>query len=122
MSKIIRAADFLIPEQELAQFSAEGGIDSDGLPQLNLSDNYEGLVRRLFGSTPDYRDPRMEALWSEVAAGFRPGIIAWCKQRGVDVLGPDGKPVRPWRDIAVMLMANERGYFAEDTASANGKG
>ncbi len=116
MSKIIRAEDFLIPADQLAQLSAQEGQDSDGLPQLNLSDNYEGLVKRLFGSTPDYRDPRMEALWAEVASGFRPGIIAWCKQKGVDVLDSSGKPVRPWRDIAVMLMAEDRGYFTRTQA------
>ena len=98
-NKIIRAADYL-PEPEK---------DSDG--QDFAISSSEGLVYALFGDFPNYADQKYEAIWQEVFDADESGIVRYCLEKNVDVIGGDGKPVSGWRDIAVMLKAIDRGLL-----------
>lgn len=90
-------------------YMPEDPSSDDGIG--GFSDDREGLLLRLFGDVPNYAEERMEALWEKVLSHEPEYIYEYCFLRGVDVFMKDGKPVPPWRDIAVMLMAIEKGYY-----------
>lgn len=95
--KIIRAADY---EPVLKESAAD--------PLEDIGDVSIGA--HIFGESPDYTDPKFEALWQEVFDADEGEMIAYCKEKGVDVVGDDGEPVTGWRDIAVMLKAIDKGF------------
>ena len=99
---IIRAVDFLpkLPEPE-----------ESGDPESFQLSQSEGLLIKLFGDTPNYSDRKFEELWQEVLNAEDKETIAWCLEKGVDVMDNDGKPVPGWRDIAVMLKAIDSGLL-----------
>lgn len=90
---LLRAADLL----------TDTGADTDYL----VSEPWDGLLIRLFGQMPDYTDPGLDRLWHLVHDSNEDAAIAYCRERGIDVLDDDGAPVPPWRDIAVMLLSND---------------
>jgi hypothetical protein len=69
------------------------------------------LLINLFGDTPDYSDPKFEELWQRAYALEDKEMIAFCLEKGVDVLDTDAEPVSGWRDIVVMLKALECGFL-----------
>jgi hypothetical protein len=96
---IIRAADCL----------PEAKIESDpGSYEIPQSD---ALLLALFGDTPDYSRPEFENIWQTILDADDKDTIAYCLEKGIDVLVKAGKPVPGFRDIAVMLTAIEKGYF-----------
>ena len=99
---IIRAADYLpVPEDPSEPESF----------QLSQSD---AVLLGLFGDAPDYSDPKFEELWQEVLDAEKKNIIAYCLEKGVDLLEKEGEPVPGWRDIAVMLKAIDSGLLELD--------
>jgi hypothetical protein len=101
--KIIRAADYL-PKPKNG--------DSDGYDyELPMS---EHLLISIFGDSPDYSKRKFEKIWQKFIDAEDEDTIAYCLERGVDVIGDDGEPVDGWRDIAVMLKAIERGILKLD--------
>ena len=99
IKKIIRAADY-IPEKNL-----DGDLESYELPES------EAIVMGIFGDSPDYSDDRYEELWQTIFDAEDEDTIAYCLEKGVDVLGDDGEPVAGFRDIAVMLKAIDSGLL-----------
>jgi hypothetical protein len=97
----IRAADFFPKPTEggTPSGSFRGTIESFQLSQSN------NMLLNLFGEIPDYSDPNFENLWQDVFNAEENNIIAYCLEKGVDVLDGDGESVPGWRDIAVMLKA-----------------
>lgn len=100
-TNIIYAAHYM-PKNHLPSANDDHG---------DFSDDREGVLLRIFGDIPDYSDERMEALWEKVLSHEPEYIYEYCFLRGIDVFMADGSPVPPWRDIAVMLMALEKGYL-----------
>ncbi|MBR1945991.1 MAG: hypothetical protein IJ846_06860 [Alphaproteobacteria bacterium] len=98
---VIRAVDYLPEKPELA----EGTTDE-------LVAETDGLTVRLFGSAPDYTQKEFEDLWQIVFDADEKEMIAFCREKGVDVLDDDGIPVSGWRDVAVMLKAIETGLIS----------
>ena len=101
MQTIIRAKDYL-PEQE------EGRGEGMREPMPSAG----GLPVRLFGSAPDYTQKEYEDLWQSVLDADEQEMIAFCREKGVDVLDDDGHPVPEWRDVAVMLKAVDAGLVS----------
>ena len=98
---VIRAVDYLPERPELA----EGATDE-------LVSETEGLTVRLFGAAPDYTQKEYEELWRTVFDADEKEMIAFCREKGVDVLDNDGFPVSGWRDVAVMLKAIDAGLVS----------
>jgi len=99
--KIIRAADYLpTPEQT--------ENDSPDSFQMTRSDT---VVFGIFGDAPDYSKGKYDRLWKKFHKSEDENTIAYCLEKGVDVMGEDGEPVPGWRDIAVMLKAIEKGWL-----------
>lgn len=98
---VIRAVDYLPAKPEIAEGSAEDLISEN-----------DGVVERLFGTTPDYAQPEYEKLWQEVFDADEKQIVAYCLSKGIDVLDDNQKPVQKWRDIAVMLKAIDQGLLS----------
>ena len=69
------------------------------------------MLISLFGAIPDYSNKKFEKLWQEVFDAEDKEIVAYCRGKGVDVLGKDKEPVAGWRDIAVMLKAIDSGLL-----------
>ncbi len=82
---------------------ADALLASDGF----YSDAIDGTLMRLFGEVPDYSEPSVESLWQRVRGASQPGVITFCRDRGVDVLHDDGTPVAAWRHIAVLLLSRD---------------
>ena len=87
------------------------------LPETNENDIFDsfqlsqsdGLLLNLFGDMPDYSNEQYEVLWQEIFDAEDEDIIAYCLEKGIDVLDDNGEPVSGWRDIAVMLKAIDSG-------------
>lgn len=94
---VIRAVDYLPEKTE----NAEGMVSEA-----------EGLTVRLFGAAPDYTQKKFEKLWQAVFDADEKEMIAFCREKGVDVLDDGGFPVSGWRDVAVMLKAIEAGLIS----------
>lgn len=99
--KIIRAADYL-PEPA----GVSGNGESFALPASHR------LLLNLFGDLPDYGDARFEAIWDELLDVSEADTVAYCRQRGVDIMGDNGRPVHGFRDVSVVLKAIETGLLA----------
>ena len=104
---VIRAAEY-IPEP----------AEPDAPESFQLSRS-EGMLISLFGSLPDYSDPKFEELWQKVFDGEDNEMTAYCLEKGVDVFetdvsGQKKEPVPGWRDIAVMLKAVDSGLLKPD--------
>ena len=97
--KIIRAADY-IPKPS--------GDDTGCDFALPMTDK---LLLALFGSLPDYSDPKLDELWQSFHNAGAESGIRYCLERGVDIIGDDGESVDGWRDIAVMLKAIDLGII-----------
>ena len=98
---VIRAVDYLPKKPELA----EGTTDE-------LVSETDGLTVRLFGSAPDYTQKEFEDLWQIVFDADEKEMIAFCRDKGIDVLDDSGFPVMGWRDVAVMLKAIDTGLIS----------
>ena len=98
---VIRAADFL---------PKESGGDPESF-ELSQSDK---ILFGLFGDTPDYSNPKIEELWQKIMDDENEDTIAYCLEKGVDVLDAAGTPVPGFCDIAVMLKAIEKGLLKLD--------
>ena len=98
---VIRAVDYLSEKPELA----EGTTDE-------LVSETDGLTVRIFGSAPDYTQKEFEDLWQAVFDADEKEMIAYCREKGVDVLDDNGYPVSGWRDVAVMLKAIDAGLIS----------
>ena len=98
---VIRAVDYLPKKPELA----EGTTDE-------LVSETDGLTVRLFGSAPDYTQKEFEDLWQIVFDADDKEMVAFCRDKGIDVLDDDGFPVTGWRDVAVMLKAIDAGLIS----------
>ena len=98
---IIRAVDYLPKKPEIA----EGTNDE-------LVSETDGLTVRLFGTAPDYTQKEYEDLWQVVFNADEKEMIAYCREKGVDVLDDNGYPVTGWRDVAVMLKAIDAGLVS----------
>lgn len=94
--RIIRAADY----EPVVKESAATPLEDAG----DIS-----IGAHIFGESPDYTNPAFETLWQEVFDADENEMFAYCKEKGVDVIGDDGEPVTGWRDIAVMLKAIDTG-------------
>lgn len=101
MPSILRAADYLVPDNAE---NVEPG-------NFAYAPNRERLVMRLFGETPRYGEADIRALYAEIDDEDPLAVYDYCRRRGVDVLDDSGTPVPPWRDIAVMLRARDRGLL-----------
>lgn len=97
---VIRAADYLAGKNET------GGEVNEPAPAAG------GLAVRLFGSAPDYTQKEYEDLWKAVLDADEGEMIAFCREKGVDVLDDDGRPVPEWRDVAVMFKAIDAGLIS----------
>lgn len=95
---LIRAVEHVGPPQDPAADPGERGLAPEG----------DGLLVRLFGATPDYSRPEIDAVWKEVHASDPLEVYDYCRKQGIEVLNDNGEPVAPWRDIAVMLLARDR--------------
>ncbi len=100
---MIRAAELvddtpppLFPEDEVLAWPANDG---------------DQLVLRLFGTLPDYSKAAIRALAEEVMASDPSDLFDWLVRHGIDVLDDDGQPVRGWRDIAILMLAADRGLI-----------
>lgn len=98
---VIRAVDYLLKKPELA----EGTTDE-------LVSETDGLTVRLFGSAPDYTQKEFEDLWQLVFDADEKEMVAFCRDKGIDVLDDNGFPVTGWRDVAVMLKAIDAGLIS----------
>ena len=98
---IIRAVDYLPKKPEIA----EGTNDE-------LVSETDGLTVRLFGTAPDYTQKEYEDLWQVVFNADEKEMIAYCREKGVDVLDDNGYTVTGWRDVAVMLKAIDAGLVS----------
>ncbi|MBO4521211.1 MAG: hypothetical protein J5787_08415 [Alphaproteobacteria bacterium] len=98
---IVRAVDYLPEKPEIA----EGTTDE-------LVAETDGLTVRLFGSAPDYTKKEFEDLWQLVFNADEKEMIAYCREKGIDVLDNGGYPVSGWRDVAVMLKAIDAGLIS----------
>lgn len=98
---VIRAVDYLPKKPEIA----EGTNDE-------LVSETDGLTVRLFGSAPDYTQKEFEDLWQAVFDADEKEMVAFCREKGVDVLDDNGYPVPGWRDVAVMLRAIDAGLVS----------
>jgi hypothetical protein len=98
--KIIRAADYLPAPK----------ADSEVWQDFELPAS-EKILYGLFGTSPDYGNQQFEELWQEILDAEDADTVAYCRARGVDVIGNDGEEVPGWRDIAVMLKAIEHGLL-----------
>jgi hypothetical protein len=96
---ILRVADFL-PEPK-----AESDPGSYEMPQS------DALLLALFGDTPDYSRAEFENIWNSILDTDDKDTIAYCLEKGIDVLDKAGKPIPGFRDMAVMLAAIEKGYL-----------
>jgi hypothetical protein len=96
---VIRAVEYL-PEVN----------ENDSVDSFQLSQS-DGMLLNLFGDMPDYSNQQFEDLWQEIFDAEDEDMIAWCLEKGVDVLDNAGEPVSGWRDIAVMLKAIDSGLL-----------
>ena len=96
---VIRAVDYVPAKADVAE-------DPDVIA--------EDVVTRLFGASPDYTRPEYEKLWQEVFDADEDATIAYCREKGIDVLDDAKNPVEKWRDIAVMLKAVDAGLLKKD--------
>ena len=96
---VIRAVEYLPEPNEDANLESY---------QLSQSDE---MLLNLFGDMPDYTNQPFEDLWQEVFDAEDEDTIAYCLEKGVDVLDNTGEPVSGWRDIAVMLKAIDGGLL-----------
>jgi hypothetical protein len=67
------------------------------------------LAQQMLGDFPDYRRPDINALWAEAMAMPVAETVALCRRHGIDILAENGERVSFWIDIAVVLLARERG-------------
>lgn len=110
-SKLIRAADYMLsPEEKRRQEESLSGSD-DPFAMLLLPSDMDTVLYGIFGDVPDYTNPEMEAIWDEVLDAEPEDIYEYCFRKGVDLFQDDGKPVPPWRDVAVMLKAIDKGIL-----------
>lgn len=78
--------------------AADGHVEGDYMP-MN-----DSVLIALFGALPDYRDPAQEKLLRQVDGWGASETIRILLEKGVDLRGADGRPVRIWRDVAVMVL------------------
>lgn len=71
----------------------------------------ETFVTALAGSFPDYRDPRILAVRADAKGLSRDDAVALCARHGIDILADNGERVTFWLDLAVVLLARERGIL-----------
>ena len=109
--KLIRAADYLPSPEELQKQQEIMAESSDPFAALLFSDERDTILYGIFGDVPDYTNPEMETIWDEVLDADPEDIYEYCFKKGVDLFQDDGKPVSPWRDIAVMLKAIDKGIL-----------
>lgn len=99
--ELVIAREYLPSEEEVQK---ESGLLYDA--------ERDGTLLKLFGILPDYSQPEFEELWQQVDHGKAADAVDYCREHGVDITDKHGNPIPIWRDIAVMLMAQERGYMS----------
>jgi len=99
--KIIRAADYIPAQKE----------DDDDNPECYGLPASEKMLYNLFGESPNYSKKKFEKIWEKIMDSEDKETIAYCLEKGVDVMDDDGEPVAGWRDIAVMLKAIDKGLL-----------
>ncbi len=113
-NKLIRVADLLPSAEEITAEKKE--MESLSPEQLMSgyvpSDGREALLIKLFGELPDYRDERVNAIWTKFMEGGKDRAIAYCLSEGVDIRDYDSKTVKPWCDIATMLKGIKLGIIS----------
>ena len=101
MQTIIHAKDYLSDNRDAAESASREPMPASA-----------DLATRLFGTSPDYTQKDFEDLWQTVINADDNEMVAFCREKGVDVIGDDGFPVEGWRDVAVMLKAIEAGIVS----------
>ena len=110
-NKLIRAADYMLSPEEMRRQEEQISASEDPFAALLLPDDRDTVLYGIFGDIPDYTNPEMEAIWDEVLEAEPEDVYEYCFKKGVDLFQDDGKPVPPWRDIAVMLKAIDKGIL-----------
>jgi len=87
--------------------SIEGAHDVDFMP-MN-----DSVLIALFGSLPNYRETIQERMWQQVDGWGAAETARLMLEKGVDLMGADGRPVRIWRDVAVMILLG-RALYQDD--------
>ena len=108
----IRAEDYL-PEPE----------ESGGGESFQLSRS-EGMLINLFGALPDYSDSKFEKLWQKVFDAEDVEMIAYCMEKGVDVLETNVGGKYTWDspiDIVCRVAGNELELAIPITTLTGGK-
>ncbi len=103
VKQLIRAVDLVPPPAPIP--------DEDHVAEARLNPETDGLLMRLFGMVPDYSNPKLDEIYQELMERDRFELFDYCRGRGVEVLKDDGSPVAPWRDIATILTAVDRGVL-----------
>ncbi len=110
-TEIIRVTDLLPSAEEIEKErkSLEGLSPEQIMSEYMPNDGREVLLIKLFGELPDYRDERINAIWTKFMEGGRDMAVAYCLSEGLDIGEHDGKVIKPWCDIATMLKASKLG-------------
>ena len=82
-------------------------------PENDYMPMNDSILIALFGSLPDYRDPTQERLWRQVDGWGAQETVRLMLEKGIDLRGADGRPVRIWRDVAVMVLLG-RALYQDD--------
>ena len=106
---IIHAAKYMPTADDIVAIRARNSKERSY--KILYSAAHEELLLKLFGDVPDYSDPQFEDLWDEVLGNDPEDVFDFCLRKGIDVFDADGKPVPPWRDIAVILLALDKGIL-----------
>ncbi|OPZ78509.1 MAG: hypothetical protein BWY78_00549 [Alphaproteobacteria bacterium ADurb.Bin438] len=96
-------------EEDIDKIKDENEIEKSY--EIIYSKRHEGVLLSLFGDVPNYSDPVFEGLWDEVVSTDPEKVFDYCLQKGIDLFDKDGRPVPPWRDIAVILLALDKGIM-----------
>ncbi len=100
---------------------SERAKDLEAVAHDRFSEEYEQRLERvlsdLFHTGPDCSDDAWEAAAEDFDAQVgRAKAVPFCLERGFDVRqdpdDPDSPLVACWRDVGIMLMAQERGLLS----------
>lgn len=105
---IIRVAKYMPSDEDILKMKSK---HNEASYDVLYSATHEGLLLKLFGDLPNYSDPIFEDLWEEVLRKDPEDTFDFCLRKGLDVFDKNGKPVPPWRDIAVILLALDKGIL-----------
>jgi len=113
-NSIIRVIDLLPKENDKKAERAK--MASSPEPQIGafmVSESREGVLIKLFGDLPDYRDKRVDMIWNKFLEGGKEDATTYCDSKGIDIRDGHGSTVKAWCDIATMLKAMELGIISK---------